>query len=115
MKKDNANVPPKKQVAAAVRRDAEKADIPRVTAAGYGYWAERIVDLAFENGIKVREDPDLARLLATIELESPIPAEALLAVAEILAYAYKANGQPDPFHAILEEIMESRPAEDDYE
>lgn len=66
--------------------------IPKIVAAGYGKLAERIVDLAFQNGVKVREDADLARLLAAIELDSEIPSEALVAVAEILAYVYKANG-----------------------
>lgn len=65
---------------------------PIVTAAGYGEMAEKILQLAFENGVKVREDADLAELLATMELESEIPSEALIAVAEILAYVYKANG-----------------------
>lgn len=66
--------------------------LPKVVAAGYGVWAEKIVEMAFQNGVKVREDKDLAQLLAVIELESDIPTEALVAVAEILAYVYKANG-----------------------
>jgi len=65
--------------------------IPKVVAAGYGKLAEEIVRLAFENGVKVREDKDLARILAAIELDSDIPSEALVAIAEILAYVYKAN------------------------
>jgi flagellar biosynthesis protein len=39
--------------------------------------------------------------LAKLELDSPIPTEALMAVAEILSYVYQANGQTDPFNAIL--------------
>jgi flagellar biosynthesis protein len=66
--------------------------IPKIVAAGYGKLAEQIVELAFKNGVKVREDKDLARILATIEIDSEIPSEALVAVAEILAYIYKVNG-----------------------
>lgn len=66
--------------------------LPKVVAAGYGVWAEKIVEMAFQNGVRVREDKDLAQLLAAIELDSDIPTEALIAVAEILAYVYKANG-----------------------
>lgn len=66
--------------------------LPKVVAAGYGVWAEKIVELAFQNGVRVREDKDLAQLLAAIEIDSDIPTEALVAVAEILAYVYKANG-----------------------
>jgi flagellar biosynthesis protein len=36
-----------------------------------------------------------------IELDSPIPSEACLAVAEILSYVYQANGKPNPFNVSL--------------
>lgn len=70
--------------------------LPKVVAAGYGKLAEQILDLAFQNGVKVRQDKDLAQMLAAIELESDIPSEALIAVAEILSYVYKANGTYNP-------------------
>ena len=70
----------------------EEGDLPKVVAAGYGKLAEQIVALAFQNGVKVREDKVLAQILAAIELDSDIPSEALVAVAEILAYVYKVNG-----------------------
>ena len=70
----------------------DESALPKVVAAGYGVWAEKIVELAFQNGVRVREDKDLAQLLAAIEIDSDIPTEALVAVAEILAYVYKANG-----------------------
>ena len=67
-------------------------DIPKIVASGYGKLAEEIVKLAFDNDVKVREDRDLAQILAAIELDSEIPSEALVAVAEILSYVYKVNG-----------------------
>ena len=70
----------------------ENPALPKVTAAGYGRIAEEIVRIAFDNGVKVREDGDLAQFLTQIELESEIPSEALVAVAEILSYVYRANG-----------------------
>ena len=66
--------------------------IPKVVAAGYGKLAEQILEIAFKNGVKVREDRDLAQILAAIEMDSEIPSEALVAVAEILSYVYKLNG-----------------------
>ena len=69
----------------------EEGDLPKVVAAGYGKLAEQIVEMAFANGVRVREDRDLAQMLAAIELDSDIPSEALIAVAEILSYVYKAN------------------------
>jgi len=65
--------------------------IPKIVASGYGKLAEQIVEIAFKNGIKVREDKEMAQILAAIELDSDIPSEALVAIAEILAYVYKAN------------------------
>ena len=66
--------------------------IPKITAVGYGKIAEQILQIAFDNGVKVREDSDLAQMLVKLELESEIPSEALIAVAEILSYVYKVNG-----------------------
>lgn len=75
--------------------------IPKVVAAGYGEIAEQILRMAFDNGVKVREDKDLAQMLAAIEIDSEIPSEALVAIAEILAYVYKANGT----YQSMKEIM----------
>jgi flagellar biosynthesis protein len=69
----------------------DEGALPKVVAAGYGKLAEQIVELAFRNGVKVREDKALAQMLAAIELDSEIPTEALVAIAEVLAYVYKAN------------------------
>ena len=49
----------------------------------------------------MREDSALAEMLAKVELDSPIPSEAFMAVAEILSYVYKANGKPNPFDTSL--------------
>ena len=67
--------------------------LPRVTATGRGALAEQIIALAHANGVKVREDRDLAELLASVDVDCEIPTEALLAVAEIIAYLYRANGK----------------------
>jgi flagellar biosynthesis protein len=66
--------------------------MPRVTASGHGLVADQILELAFANGVKVREDADLAEILAAVDVESEIPLEAVIAVAEILAHVYRANG-----------------------
>ncbi|HUY68475.1 MAG TPA: flagellar protein FhlB, partial [Alphaproteobacteria bacterium] len=44
-------------------------------------------------GVKVREDADLAELLVKLDLDTPIPSEAIIAVAEILAKVYEANAR----------------------
>jgi len=88
------------QVAVAVQ-DKNGAGAPEITAAARGALAEKIMQIAFDNDIKVRQDADLAEILAEMELDCPVPTEALMAIAEILSYVYRANGEPDPFNAIL--------------
>ena len=66
---------------------------PRVSATGKGAVAEQILQIAFERGIPVREDADLAQILSTLEVDSVIPVDALAAVAEILSYLYRLNGR----------------------
>jgi len=70
--------------------------LPKVIASGYGKLAEQILNMAFDKGIKVREDADLAELLATLDLDTPIPTEAIVPVAEILAKVYEANARYTP-------------------
>ncbi|MBI3440336.1 MAG: EscU/YscU/HrcU family type III secretion system export apparatus switch protein [Proteobacteria bacterium] len=84
---------PRRRAAVALKKfGLDESSIPKVVAAGYGKLAEEILQLAFDNGVNVREDKDLAQMLAAIELDSDIPSEALVAIAEILAYVYKENG-----------------------
>ena len=60
-------------------------------ASGRGAFAEQILQIAWANGIKVREDADLVEILTAIEVDTEIPIEVFAAVAEILSYVYRAN------------------------
>jgi flagellar biosynthesis protein len=82
--------------AVAIEYDRATDDAPRVTASGKGAIAEQILAIAFERGIKVREDADLVEILSLVEVDSPIPLEAFATVAEILALVYQANAQKKP-------------------
>ncbi len=84
---------PQRPVAVALTHEPGREGLPRVVATGRGAVAEQILELAFANGVKVREDADLAQILAAVEVDSEIPMEAIVAVAEILAHVYLANGQ----------------------
>ena len=77
--------------AVALRYDGHGA--PRITAKGRGLTAERILALAAEHGIPLREDPDLVVLLSQMDLGGEIPATLYLAVAEVIAFAYKLSGK----------------------
>jgi flagellar biosynthesis protein len=62
-----------------------------VVASGRGAVAEQILQIAFERGVKVRTDSDLAEILAAVEVDSEIPLAALAGVAEILRYLYRTD------------------------
>jgi flagellar biosynthesis protein len=108
----NIKKKPKIQTAVAITTGTEEDAMPRISAAGRGKLAEQILQLAFDQGIKVREDSALAEMLAKIELDSPIPSDAFLAVAEVLAYVYKANNEPNPFDAVLFPAGTDKPQEE---
>lgn len=82
----------RRAIAVALAYDPAEADAPRVVASGRGAQAERILQLAFASGVKVREDADLAEILAAVDVDSIIPVEAFTAVAEILSYIYRQQG-----------------------
>lgn len=85
--------------AVALSYDRETKRAPIVVAKGRGAVAEQILELAFANDVKVREDADLVELLQAVDIDSPIPLEAFAAVAEIVAFLYRANadwGAPPP-------------------
>ena len=101
----NINKKSDRLTAVALKDRTLERQVPQVVAAGRGKIAETILQLALENDIKVREDSALVEILATIELDSPIPSDAFGAVAEILSYIYRANGQPNPFDVVLRDAM----------
>ena len=85
---------PERKHAAALRYDADSGGAPRVVAAGSGELAERIIALAEEHGIPVRDDAALAQALARLQLEAEVPDELWAAVAEALVWAYRLTNRP---------------------
>lgn len=83
-------------LAIAIQQKDGKSGIPTVIAGGKGRIAEQILAIAFQHGIKVREDADLAELLGAVDIDSEIPVDAFAAVAEILTYVYQINNAMDP-------------------
>ena len=90
-KKQAANPAP--DIAVALDYNLLKSPAPKVVAKGSGWLAEQIIAIAEANGIEVKEDPDLAQLLSSVDVDSEIPLEAFTAVAEILSYVYGLNDQ----------------------
>jgi len=79
--------------AVALAFDPAQDALPRVVASGKGEIAEQILRLAFDNGVKVRQDETLTEMLHLVELDREIPVTAIVAVAEILSYVYRENNK----------------------
>lgn len=77
--------------AVALQYDKKNEPAPRVTASGEGYMAEQIIEIARQNNIPIHQDANLAEILSALELDSFIPLDAYVAVAEILSYIYRKN------------------------
>lgn len=81
----------KRKTAAAIQYSAEKDMAPKVTAKGQGLLAEKIIATALEHNIPVKNDPALVQMLSRLDIDEQIPVELYRAVAEILAFVYRAN------------------------
>lgn len=62
---------------------------PRVVAKGNGLLAERIVQRAREAGVYVHESAELVALLMQLDLDSRIPPQLYVAIAEVLAWVWR--------------------------
>lgn len=78
--------------AVAIAYDKTADAAPRVVAKGYGTLADNIIRTAKENGLYVHESPELVGLLMQVDLDSHIPPQLYLAIAELLAWLYSLEG-----------------------
>ncbi|MCI8835512.1 MAG: type III secretion protein [Ruminococcus sp.] len=79
--------------AVALRYDENKDVAPVIVASGLGYMAEKIVDIANDNGVPVYEDNSLATVLTQLDLGTAIPEELYQAIVEIYTYFLKYTPQ----------------------
>jgi flagellar biosynthesis protein len=79
--------------AAALRYEKGVDAAPKLVAAGAGHLADRILALARESGVPVREDAALADALARLQVDLDIPPELYAAVAEALVWAYSLDAR----------------------
>ena len=77
--------------AVSLRYDNRANKSPVVTAKGRGLIAEKIISLAKENDVPIKEDPDLVHLLSQVDLNREIPASLYQVVAELLSFVYRLN------------------------
>ena len=66
----------------------KKGEVPKVVASGRGLMAKKIIDIAKENDVPLKENKPLAESLAKVPVGVEIPDELWGAMAEILAQVY---------------------------
>ncbi|MFP5465516.1 MAG: EscU/YscU/HrcU family type III secretion system export apparatus switch protein [Gammaproteobacteria bacterium] len=79
---------PDRQRAAAAIAYRESDGAPRVVAKGRGILADTIIERARASGVYVHESRELLALLMQVDLDSHIPPQLYIAVAELLAWLY---------------------------
>ena len=77
----------------ALRYAPKKEPAPKVVAKGRGFLADKIIELAREHNIPIRQDKKLLQILSRLDLNEEIPPEVYKAVAEILAFVYRLSNQ----------------------
>ena len=75
--------------AVALRYDENRDVAPVIVASGLGYMAEKIVEMANENGVPVYEDNSLATVLTQLDLGTAIPEELYQAIVDIYTFFLK--------------------------
>lgn len=73
-------------LAVALRYAEGKDAAPRLVAKGKRKLAEKIISIAKEKGVPIKEDRNLGQVLYKLELDETIPEDLYKAVAEVLAF-----------------------------
>lgn len=76
----------KSKQATALKYNADKDNAPVVIASGSGHIADKVVEIAEENGVPVYKDASLAVMLSQLQLGSEIPEEIFRSIVEIYVY-----------------------------
>ena len=78
-----------KALALRYKRGVDSA--PKITAKGRGALADKILTIARENNIPIKQDKTLLDALYRLEINEEIPEELYRVVAEVLAFIYRMN------------------------
>lgn len=90
MNTDSRQTAPR-ETAVALKYDGKRA--PTVAASGMDDVAGEIIRLAREHGVPLYESPELASILARLDLDEEIPETLYRVIAEILAFAFNLQGK----------------------
>lgn len=95
-----------RRTAVAVRYDVEKDKAPLILASGRGAIADEILRVAEENKIPLYENRGLSELLAKLEIDTEIPAQLYLLVAEVLFFVYKLDKMAEKREKLMKRAAE---------
>ncbi len=79
----------KRKKAVALGYKKEKNAAPKILASAKGEGAAKMISLAKEHGVPIKEDEDLVELLSKLDLGDEIPSSMYKAVAEVFAFIYQ--------------------------
>jgi flagellar biosynthesis protein len=83
--------PKKPAIAVALEYEEGTREAPRVVATGKGVIAEKIMEIARENGVVIEANPMLAEALSGVPVDETIPRELYQAVAEVIGFVLRAR------------------------
>jgi flagellar biosynthesis protein len=98
--------PTERKAAVALRYDIDRDKAPLILASGRGPVADEILRIAEDNKIPLYEDPELAKLLSKLELDTEIPPELYTLVAEVLFFVYKLDRMAEKRERLVGRIRE---------
>jgi flagellar biosynthesis protein len=77
----------------ALRYEPKKDRAPRIAGKGRGHVAEKLLELARQHNIPIRQDKNLLQILSHLDLHQEVPPDVYQAVAEILAFVYRLSNR----------------------
>jgi len=78
--------------AIALKYEGKKDTAPKLIAKGRGEVAQKIIDTAKAHNVPLYEDKNLVQVLEALDINTEIPPELYRAVAEVLVFIYRLNG-----------------------
>ncbi len=81
--------------AVGLKYNNTKENAPKVVAKGKGESAKKIIDIAKEHNIPIKEDSDLVELLSKVEIDEQIPPNLYKAVAEVFSWLYRVSNEKE--------------------
>jgi flagellar biosynthesis protein len=95
-----------KRTAIAMRYDVETDKAPLILASGRGAVADEILRIAEDNKIPLYENKGLAQLLSKLEIDTEIPAQLYVLVAEVLFFVYKLDKMAEKREKLIKRISD---------